>query len=230
MGIRVPQSQEEDSAQDVPAWMTTFSDCMTLLLTFFVLLFTFSSFDDYAMARLKGAFDYRSHSTVFPGRFAARDSLNEEREVVVDWTEEGSEKPDTISSEQVINPKAHEMIIGIDAYRDEKLFYLNSKQMFFGDGRVLTSQGREILDQIGLFMKMVPCKMIVTEATATGGTREKDLRRRLLRAWSVTRYLKEIQGLPARRMSISITDSKPLQRHQGQSVMKITLLNKDMTK
>ncbi|MHC4104970.1 MAG: flagellar motor protein MotB, partial [Planctomycetota bacterium] len=36
----------EDEAPGAPEWMVTFSDCMTLLLTFFVLLLSFSSFDD----------------------------------------------------------------------------------------------------------------------------------------------------------------------------------------
>ena len=37
---------EEEGGGGAPKWMVTFSDCMTLLLTFFVLLLTFSSFDD----------------------------------------------------------------------------------------------------------------------------------------------------------------------------------------
>ena len=35
-----------DDDPGAPEWMVTFSDCMTLLLTFFVLLLSFSSFDD----------------------------------------------------------------------------------------------------------------------------------------------------------------------------------------
>ena len=38
----------QDEEQGAPEWMVTFSDCMTLLLTFFVLLLSFSSFDDKA--------------------------------------------------------------------------------------------------------------------------------------------------------------------------------------
>ncbi len=40
---RQPELQKEQGA---PEWMVTFSDCMTLLLTFFVLMLSFSSFDE----------------------------------------------------------------------------------------------------------------------------------------------------------------------------------------
>ena len=44
-----PEPQHADGA---PEWMVTFSDCMTLLLTFFVLLLSFSSFDDKVFWKL----------------------------------------------------------------------------------------------------------------------------------------------------------------------------------
>ncbi len=50
---------EENQEPSSPAWMTTFSDMMTLLLTFFVLLLSFSNMDEikFAMAAksLRGA-------------------------------------------------------------------------------------------------------------------------------------------------------------------------------
>ncbi len=39
------KKEEEEQQQGSPAWMTTYGDMMTLLLCFFVLLFTFSSLD-----------------------------------------------------------------------------------------------------------------------------------------------------------------------------------------
>ena len=41
---------EPEEPAGAPEWMVTFSDCMTLLLTFFVLLLSFSSFDDSAFS------------------------------------------------------------------------------------------------------------------------------------------------------------------------------------
>jgi hypothetical protein len=45
-------SIEEEEPGGAPEWMVTFSDCMTLLLTFFVLLLSFSSFDKETLPAL----------------------------------------------------------------------------------------------------------------------------------------------------------------------------------
>ena len=50
---RGSKQAETEEAPSAPEWMVTFSDCMTLLLTFFVLLLTFSSFDDKIFWQLK---------------------------------------------------------------------------------------------------------------------------------------------------------------------------------
>ena len=47
---------EPQEDRGAPEWMVTFSDCMTLLLTFFVLLLSFSSFDTDALDNVQQAF------------------------------------------------------------------------------------------------------------------------------------------------------------------------------
>ena len=44
--MAVDAPAEESGAPGCPAWMLTYSDTVTLLCTFFILLLTFSSFDD----------------------------------------------------------------------------------------------------------------------------------------------------------------------------------------
>ena len=52
--------EEEDDAPSAPAWMTTYGDLMTLLMTFFILIMSFSTMEvekfKMAMGSLKGAF------------------------------------------------------------------------------------------------------------------------------------------------------------------------------
>ena len=54
MGFEKKQPEPEE-APGAPEWMLTFSDCMTLLLTFFVLLITFSAPGNSDVAGLGGA-------------------------------------------------------------------------------------------------------------------------------------------------------------------------------
>lgn len=54
------QTEEEDDTPTAPAWMATFSDMMTLLMCFFILIMSFSTLEldkfKMAMGSLKGAF------------------------------------------------------------------------------------------------------------------------------------------------------------------------------
>ena len=56
MASKDRQPVVDEGGPSVPDWMITFSDCMTLLLTFFVLLLSFSSFDEASLSKLDGAF------------------------------------------------------------------------------------------------------------------------------------------------------------------------------
>ena len=60
MARKKKQADEEDDMPSAPAWMATFSDMMTLLMTFFILIMSFSTMEldkfKMAMGSLKGAF------------------------------------------------------------------------------------------------------------------------------------------------------------------------------
>src|SRR4030042_5926969 len=91
MGRRSKQA-EPDEAPGAPEWMVTFSDCMTLLLTFFVLLLSFSSFDDRVFSRLRIIY-CRAFPTITPITRSNRDALEEEINIqAVQEFEKGSEK------------------------------------------------------------------------------------------------------------------------------------------
>ena len=54
MSNRAPET-EKSPADEVPAWMLTYADTVTLLMTFFVLLLGFSTVDEDDFGRLSGA-------------------------------------------------------------------------------------------------------------------------------------------------------------------------------
>ena len=53
---RKKKEVQADEPAGAPDWMVTFSDCMTLLLTFFVLLLSFSSFAEKGFRKLRASF------------------------------------------------------------------------------------------------------------------------------------------------------------------------------
>ncbi len=229
MPMRNSSSPAEDSPPGAPAWMLTFGDCMTLLLTFFVLLLSFSSFDEAALARLKGAFHERPKETIHEKQEKRGDSFVPPADSVVDRTEQGAEKPDSPEVKSLEHPKASEPIPDTDAYSSEKVFYVSSTRLFWGEGYVLTPAGRELLESIASLMRLVPCKAVVAQMQR-GGAAPGGRETALMRSWAIVGFLTgEQQGLPEERFSICATDRAPPARYLNESVIRITLLARDVT-
>ena len=142
-------------------WIVTFSDCMTLLLCFFVLLMTFSSFDDVAADRLSGLLPSMSFDGLSDSRRTIRESVVPARPRGVDHTSQGSEMPTQHPPKRTENPQRPLEITSIDAYRDRKVFHIPSPRLFWGNGPSLTPSGTQYLGMVASFMKMVPCQVIV---------------------------------------------------------------------
>ncbi len=212
--------------------MITFSDCMTLLLCFFVLLLTFSSFEDARRTQIKGAIKQpteKNWSSIWSNLSLSRDSTVEHPSSVTDWTDDGAEKPDAVSDEAIENPKTHEAIINDDAFSDRKVFYIPQGQVFLGHGRIFTRRGREILKQIGSFMEMVPCMMVASQVNPTGSDPDT-MQQGLDRSWAIVDHLIGARGLPSARFSVSMSAGRPPSRYYDKRVIKITLIPEDVTK
>ena len=104
MARKPKQGPPLDDDPGAPEWMVTFSDCMTLLLTFFVLLLSFSSFDNKVFPKMQSAFaeglssmglDFQKNETAL--QMTPRIMYAEE-------PEEGSETP-TVDGQYQSNPQ-----------------------------------------------------------------------------------------------------------------------------
>ena len=198
MGRERKQS-EPDGPAGAPEWMVTFSDCMTLLLTFFVLLLSFSSFNDQDV--------FRKLKVVLSDQFSVSSEKSVEQEAVSnvvpiiydDILSAGSEKP-TLTR----GTKDHlkEETEPVD-FRDRKVFLIPSDRIFWGKGWAISSQGRSTLSVMASFLKEVPNRVVISEGPQRGANGSADSG--LQRAWAVMDYLITKRELDKQKFSISAT-------------------------
>jgi len=193
---RRSKKAEPDEAPGAPEWMVTFSDCMTLLLTFFVLLLSFSSFDEKVFRKLKASF-LKALPDVSQSDEASRDAVlpTEQIEATSELVE-GSEKPTLI--------KGLEDNLKEDTpadFRRRKVFSISSESIFWGKGTLISAEGRLIMTKMASYLKEVPGRVVVSE---TGPASEEDAQQLgLTRAWAVMEYLTTEHKLYKKWFSIS---------------------------
>jgi len=193
---RAGKQVEEDETPGAPEWMVTFSDCMTLLLTFFVLLLSFSSFDERVFRKLQMSFmdalpavsksDKKNKDSVLPAK-----QIQTTAELF-----EGSEKPTLLLG--LDNNLKEETPVD---FRRRKVFSISSKRIFWGKGALISDEGRRIMTKMASFLKEVPSRVVVSE---NGSSSEGDAGQLgLSRSWAIMEYLTTGQNLEKKRFSIS---------------------------
>jgi len=186
--------------------MVTFSDCMTLLLTFFVLLLSFSAFDDSIFAKLRVIYS-RGLNSITPLRLSESETFL----YMLDLTrsndlEKGSEKPtldrgtEDQSKQDTEPPDFH----------TRKVFLISSERVFVGKGTLLTMDGRRLLSEMGDFIAEVQPRVVISENGPAGGG---DLG--LRRAWAILDYFANKKKLDTECFSIAAESTAPHITMQG---------------
>jgi len=190
---------EPDEAPGAPEWMVTFSDCMTLLLTFFVLLLSFSSFDDRIFPRLKVIYS-KALTHITPVLRSDRDALLYLPPVRhIAELDEGSEK--RTAAQGLEDGLLKET--GLGELLGGMAFSISSNRVFWGKGTAVSPEGRHIIDTMALFLKGVPGRIVICENGPAD--METNPYFGLPRAWAVVDYLTTEHNLDRKRLSISAT-------------------------
>ena len=202
---------QSDDAPGAPEWMVTFSDCMTLLLTFFVLLLSFSSFDEKVFFKLKIIFARALPSVKHADGKDRASFLPAEQIESTEELNEGSEKP-TLGrgKEDTLKEETEPM-----DFHSRKVFLISSKKIFWGKGAIISSEGREIMVEMASFLKKVPARVVISENGQ--GDKEDSEQFGLPRAWAVMEYLTTIQGVDKNSFSISASSTVAQGGEQGGS-------------
>jgi chemotaxis protein MotB len=222
------QQAEESGGESVGLWYVSFADMITLLLAFFVMLATFSSFDSGSISKLENVGQSIARDSIFAGN-SEKGGMLPPPDRVVDWTERGSEKPTDADPALVRSPKERdwsaEMVV---AYSSRREIQLPSAQMFYGQGAVLTAAGQRHLKLIGSFVRMLPCRVLVAERmppAEDGST----IARSLDRAWTVLDFIMKEQKLPAEQCGIYVASTGAKHKGVDEPMIEIVLLAKELT-
>lgn len=196
---RVLKQTPPEEGPNAPIWLLSFSDCMTNLVVFFVLLVTFSSFDKEVAGTFEGIRQAFSMGTVKSG--SDKGVFQHPYQI---WSsemlEQGSEKPTLATAETGSEGRLRETTEAAD-FRSRRVFLIPSKQIFWWKGTAISFKGRGILASMGVFLKEVPSRLVISEnGPGTGGDDEQ---LGLERALAVMEYLTARQGLSKNRFSIS---------------------------
>ncbi len=220
----------EDKAPTPGAWIVTFSDCMTLLLCFFVLLLTFSSFDEITLKNLSNAFKMKSDRKVAVSKEKVeRDSMVEPIDRPIDRTEAGSEMhPQETELDNVRNPReSRETFDTDDAYKDRQVFYVSSNRVFWGKGTVLSSSGRKLLNKTAKLMKLVPSQVTIG-VSRPDQAKYPDAPNQ--QAHTVIQYLVKAEKLDSGRFCIANIGANQGVLLDGAPFVQITLLARNLCK
>jgi chemotaxis protein MotB len=202
--VRAP----EESSGGAPKWMVTFSDCMTLLLTFFVLLLSFSSFDDKAFSKLSTSLA-TGKSSISAAPTRNRDSIMQRDEMQDHYQQDrnqGSESPtDNGKVNGLVKEDPEEF-----GFRNRKVFLTPSSMVFLGSGSTLSRDGRKLLSDLAMIFSTLPNKIVISENRLRGSSQNPNLG--LTRAWTALTYLVVKGKLKRDRFAISGTSTVPLER------------------
>jgi len=224
---------EPDEPPGAPEWMVTFSDCMTLLLTFFVLLLSFSSFDNKDVRKTLMVLAKGLPSAVGTSTAWERDAfVTIEQIKPIEEPMEGSERP-TLDGQNEGNPSEE---VDLSALHNRRVFLISSDKIFWGRGTWISSKGRRILSDTAALLRTVPNRIVISE---NGGADDKSSENvGLQRAWAVAEYLSTKQGVDKTRFSISaastvpkqdIPNNKPyLPKSKADRMLEITILERSI--
>jgi chemotaxis protein MotB len=216
MARKIPQVEEEEPA-GAPEWMVTFSDCMTLLLTFFVLLLSFCGFGEHVLIGLSASFA-KALPSVWPSSSVQQESMWKNEQIgSIEKADEGTETR-TEATEQSSNYMREKKPLD---FRNLKVFTVPSDSFFWGKGTVISGSGRKVLDTFAVFLRSVPSRVVISESG--GGNKQIGL----ARAWAVLEYMTKKEGLKKGMFSISTSNMTQHSNQKGR-MLEITLLDRSV--
>ncbi|MCM1992657.1 flagellar motor protein MotB [Oceanirhabdus seepicola] len=217
---------KKDDGIDPNAWLATYGDMVTLLLTFFVMLYSMSSIDSMKFQSISSALqtvmkgqggksimEYNMNNGDLPiaGKLVPNSSKESNREQI--------EMIDNMK--KLISENELEEIIDVKEDSRGYIFELKDKILFESGRANLKQESLPALDTITKFIKDLPNDIIIeghTDNVPINNSKYKDnWELSAARAYTVTNYFTEIKGLDSTRFYPTfLGDNHPLENNDTQ--------------
>jgi len=226
---RLQRNQEDEGRSNTAGWLTTFNDLVTLLMVFFVLLFTMSTIDTQKM----GEFQYALQSGLGILKASKKASISVSQSQPIDDmshirtqaaggdTKEASELSRKLASAV---RKLTEAELGIQVTRnDEGTRLAFEDQVLFDFGKdAINPEGFPFLDKIAQALVDVPYPLRVEGHTDNVPIRTKrfpsNWELSIARAVNVVKYFAQVSKLDPRRLSaVGYGESRPVAQNDTPS-------------
>ncbi|HKM43274.1 MAG TPA: flagellar motor protein MotB [Limnochordia bacterium] len=197
------RKREREESSNAGSWLTTYSDMVTLLLAFFVLLFAFSNVDEGKFSSVMSAF--QNYLGVFSEGQSILDSPSP---LPYDYSDMGHRQLFELF-EQMSDYIEQEGLQGVELELQERgLIVRFAEQIFFDLGQaVLKPEALEILDSLADQLRNLPNPLRVEGHTddwpIRTSTFPSNWELSVHRATSVVRYLIEEEGFDPQLLSVA---------------------------
>jgi len=209
-----------------PAWMATFADMMSLLLTFFVLLLSFATMDIVkfrdAMGSIQqalgfmpagtGMFQHTNNPAIYEKPLATSSLTKGEL-----TSEMVNEMSDAISEElkEVIKQYGLENEVEVEKSKRGVILRMRGKVLFNAGEAELKESSYPILDKIAELMRKFPSNISIEGHTdnipVNGGRYSSNWELSVARAISALRYFQKLGDIDLQRINIAgFADTHPI--------------------
>ena len=226
---RLQRNFESEGRNITAGWLTTFNDLVTLLMVFFVLLFTMSTIDTQKM----GEFQYALQSGLGILKAGKKASISVSQSQPIDdmshirtQAEGGDTKEESELSRKLASAvrKLTEAELGIQVTRnDEGTRLAFEDQVLFDFGKdAINPEGFPFLDKIARALADVPYPLRVEGHTDNVPIRTKrfpsNWELSIARAVNVVKYFAQVSKLDPRRLSaVGYGESRPVAQNDTPS-------------
>jgi len=204
------KQKKNQEGEGSPAWLVTFSDLMTLLLTFFVLLLSMSSMDTTVIMEVASFFKQNVSQMTEPGASKIETRYEILRKLLEDPVA-AITKPnrirDLLFPNEVLPPEISRSTLEKNLMvlkRPEGVALVLTDEILFPLGQTtLTPVGEQLVREIGRFLMVITASVNIAGYTdSIPGRRIDNYEIAALRALSVLRSLRGM-GMSNRRFSVS---------------------------